>query len=85
MNPYTQAVREAVEDIPRGCGGEPARKWLQEALVKYSPRMRGGTLCKREAISSLPIFPADAGVNLNVTWHIERSSHIPRGCGGEPQ
>ena len=30
------------------------------------------------------IFPADAGVNLEVYLSEVHACHIPRGCGGEP-
>ena len=51
---------------------------------QYSPRMRGWTLTQAVHVRFVLIFPADAGVNLQIRLYIVRLLDIPRGCGGEP-
>ena len=68
--------------IPRGCGGEPMKKFYRLMIWQYSPRMRGWTMAIGSVYRHLIIFPADAGVNLNIPGSIIFAPDIPR-RGGE--
>ena len=41
VNLWLGLVVDAVENIPRGCGGEPTSKPELFSAPQYSPRMRG--------------------------------------------
>ena len=71
-------------NIPRERGGHPLFERLTFKVTGYSPRTRGSTLLDRRRCSARSIFPANAGVILQIRPAKERYCNIPRERGGLP-
>ena len=41
VNLINAIMVDIVENIPRGCGGEPNKIAERDRIIQYSPRMRG--------------------------------------------
>ena len=70
--------------IPRERGGLPSFKPLSGNSIQYSPRTRGSSFRRLRLQFLDGIFPANAGVTLQIRPAKERYCNIPRERGGHP-
>ena len=48
--------------FPRASGGDPVPAYLFDLGVQFSPRKRGGSQLRAQAMDRAEVFPAQAGV-----------------------
>lgn len=70
--------------IPRERGGHPKLKCKSARAKAYSPRTRGSSHKLLHDLAAAKIFPANAGVILQIRPAKERYCNIPRERGGQP-
>ncbi len=70
--------------FPRASGGDPTDIVVFESLVRFSPRKRGGSQLRAQAMDRAEVFPAQAGVILEQLTRQLSLLSFPRASGGDP-
>ena len=71
-------------DSPRMCGGQPKMRKEGQPYKKFSPHVRGSTLCRAFIGVPFKIHPACAGINQRVEQSGTKVEHSSRMRGGQP-
>lgn len=84
VNLIPSCIRRKRVRFPRQCGGQPPLHLHDGELLPFSPPVRGSTLKFKTFIRVHLVFPASAGVNLDLICNPYSPFCFPRQCGGQP-
>ena len=83
-DPKNQRCKQPTGNVPRVCGGDPDAGIEGPAGHKCSPRIRGWSYKHNRNFKACTMFPAYAGVILEIKTTSPAAKHVSRVCGGDP-